>query len=614
MSRNPLSNGEQDYLHALRCLKQNATDRTSLFLICKGLDVPIIDSDDAPSGQILIASLCQHYFFPCHLMSTSPLDNSDTISLEEQNQLNSIICETFKTEIVTELTSHLDKKKHYYLFNQDCHVWIDKKILCNLHFHFSDSSINQVQESRNLYVILDKCFNNHGTYGDSMRINLHSHLNKICMHGPLCNHFLDNDARNNTDLCLSDTLDDLQKQKGFMLLDFVDTPLWDRSFFNMCPEVIFPCVSLVYQSNIFFMNKDNNLSYLHIYDKTSSKVITFTYSHADKLPPSKFKYNLFVKDGSCYKFIESNKIKPLASTQHPEQSPNTPFDLSIATRINSFSGFPGRIMQANSISDSLLKLLMSDNVDHEHFRSRQKEDDPLDILDYMTEFGASYSDKSLSCFFSDNIVTQMMNIGILSMSLLANTIGETQYTSLPHTIICPVLCLKYKLWISVWEESLNKNSNTSHKSSFFYCYDSKQDLVVCQVTQGHYAHLPYHSHILYVKISKRNKCGYWQQDVLNPYKHPDFQFNFAYTLTFNYSYLDDRFKTKVINYFVENLRMKIIYEQDILKNNPNNRFLFHDVNIPTLVPIALLDCHGVLLQHILMVMYPFDEEKKNIME
>ena len=618
-SRNILSNGEEEkhpnFHHALRCLKQNKTDRTSLFLICQGLDIPIIDSDDAPSGQILITSLCQHYFFPCHLILTSPLDNLASISLEEQNQLNAIICETFKNEIVIELTSNLDKKKHYYLFHQDCHFWIDRTIFCYLDFHFTDSSVNQVQESTNLYVILDKCFNNHGRYGDPMRINLHEKLQEICLHGPLCNHFLDNNARNNIHFCFSDTLDDLQKQKGFMLLDFLDTPLWDRSFFTMCPEVIFPCVSLVYQSNIFFIDKVNNLSYLHIYDRTSYKVITFTFQHADKLPPSKFKCNLFVKDRSRYKFIDSNKIKPFASLQYPEKCPNTPFDLSLAIKVYSFAKFPLGIRprQANSISDSLKKLLISENVHHEHFRSTQKEDDPLDFQDYMTELGASFSDKSLSFFFCDKILTQMFNLGILSISSLVTKIQETQYTSLPHSIICPILCLKYKLWISIWEETLN-NSNNSHKRSFFYCYDSRQDMVVCQVTDGHYAYLPFQSHILYIKISKTNKCGYWQQDVLNPYKHPEFQYNFASTLTSNFSYLDDPLKTKVINWFVENLKMNNIYEEDIHENNPNNRFLFHDVKIPTLVPIQLLDNQGVLLQHVLMVMYPYDQKKKNIVE
>jgi len=74
-----------------------------------------------------------------------------------------------------------------------------------------------------------------------------------------------------------------------------------------------------------------------------------------------------------------------------------------------------------------------------------------------------------------------------------------------------------------------------------------------------------------------------------------------------FSYLDDPLKTKVINWFVENLKMKIVYEHDINEKNPSNRFLFHDGNIPTLVPIQFLNKEGDLLQHCLLVVYPFDE-------
>jgi len=597
-----LPNPDEDFHHALQCLKDNRSDRASLLLICKGLDVPIIhDGDDAPSGEILIGSLCRHYFFPCQLMFTFPLDNWQTISLQEQHQMNSLLCETYKTEIVIELKSHLDKKRHYYQFYQDIHIWIETKMYCFQDPRFDISSINEVEKSRDLYVVLDKCFNNCGTLGDEMRMNLNRNLQEVGMEGPLCHHFLNNDASINTHFCLSDTLSELQIQKGFMLLESEDTPLGDRTFSNMCPEVILPCTSQLYQSHIFFIDKDSNQSYLNFFDKNSSKVITYTYSKADIFPPPKLKCNVFIKEGSYYKFVDLKTKKPFSSLQ--EQAPNLPYVFHHKQKISSFSNHPwGRIRPADSISSSLRKLLISENVDHEHFRNTHKEEDPLDILDYMNELSTSYLDKSLHFFFSDNIVTQMRNIGIVSLLSLFNRIGETQYTTLPHTIICPILALKYKIWISVWEEAPT-NSAKSQKYSFFYYYDSRQDLVVSQVIVGHYTFLPFQSHIFYIKSSKTKKYGYWQQEELNPYKYPELPYNFANTLPCKFSYLDDPLKTKVINWFVENLKMKIVYEHEI-NDNP---FLFHDGNIPTLVPIQFLNKEGDLLQHSLLVMYPFDE-------
>ena len=603
-----LPNPDEDFQHALRCLKDNRSDRASLFLICKGLDVPIIhDGDDAPSGETLIGSLCRHYFFPCQLMFTFPFDNWQTISLQEQDKMNSLICETYKTEIFIELKSHLDKKRHYYQYYQDIHIWIEKEIYCFRDPHIDISSINEEEKSRDLYIILDKCFNNCGTYGDEMRMNLYRNLQEIGMDGPLCHHFLNNDASINTHFCLSDTLSELQNQKQFMLLESEDTPLGDRTFSNMCPEVILPCTSQLYQSHIFFIDKDSNQSNLFYFDKNSSKVITYTYSNADMFPPPKLKCNIFIKEGSFYKFIEFKTKKPFSSHHYPEQAGNLPLVFHHKQKISSFSNHPwGRIRPADSISNSLRKLLISDNVDHEHFRYTHKEEDPLDILDYMNELSTSYLDKTLDFFFSDNIVEQMRNIGIVSLSSLFDRIGETIYTTLPHTIICPILALKYKIWISVWEEAPT-NSAKSQKCSSFYYYNSRQDLVVSQVFVGHYTFLPFQSHIFYIKRSKAKKYGYWRQEELNPFKYPELPYNFANTLPCKFSYLDDPLKTKVINWFVENLKMKIVYEHDINEKNPSNRFLFHDGNIPTLVPIQFLNKEGDLLQHCLLVVYPFDE-------
>jgi hypothetical protein len=139
-----------------------------------------------------------------------------------------------------------------------------------------------------------------------------------------------------------------------MLLESEDTPLGDRTISNMCLEVIIPCVSLLYQSNIFFIDKDNNQSYLNLFDKSSSKVITYTYSNADTLPPRKLKCNLFIKEESYYKFIEFKRMKPFSSLHNPEQGPNLPFVFDNAQKISSFSNHPlGRIRPADSISKSL---------------------------------------------------------------------------------------------------------------------------------------------------------------------------------------------------------------------------------------------------------------------
>jgi len=101
-------------------------------------------------------------------------------------------------------------------------------------------------------------------------------------------------------------------------------------------------------------------------------------------------------------------------------------------------------------------MLSSEVVKHKHFSSKHNVDDPLDILNYFTEFVSSYTNHHLMTFFGENIVSSLNISGILSMSSLHSKL-VIDYEKLPHTIICPLVCLKYKLWISVWEDVAAKN-------------------------------------------------------------------------------------------------------------------------------------------------------------
>lgn len=611
--------GALEFHQASLCLNENRCDRASLHMICTGLGVPIIvghvinnncDNEsisDSPSAETLIASLCWQYYFPCKLMSTFPHYNMQSISPDDQVKMNSLICETFKSEIVVELPSHLKTKRHFYNFFQDNHIWIYKKITCHHNPSLFISTTDKIiDESDDLYVILDKCFNKNGTqHGDDMRANLHFCLKGKSMDAPIHSFFLNNNGTSNTNFCQLNTLSELQSEKKFLLLEHEDTPMGDRSFSNMCPDIIVPCTSLLYESSIFLIDKGENKSYLHLFDKNSSKVVTYAYSNADSLPPTRLKCYIFIKDGTKFSFIQFKSSKLSSSIVVQNHNTRWPFNLDNAEKLYSYSQHPhGRVCPAKSITESLKKLLTSPNVNHEQFRTNLNKNDPLDVLHYLNEFNTSCSHLQLNFIFCGTIVSRMKNIGIESLTYLVSMIQESDYTNLPHTVICPILCLKYKLWIAVWEEE------SAEKKTFFYCYDSRHERVACQVIEHHYAYLPCQSHILYIKSSKSKSFGYWHQDKLNPFTHPEFQYNFAIMLTCKFSYLDDPLKNKVLTWFREKLCMIIVHEYEISNNNQKNRFLFHDGKKPTLVPIQLLNKNGFILQHCLLVFYPFDEKKQ----
>jgi len=601
----PLDTNEQNIeFRALKYLNENRSDRTSLFNICQWLQVPIIDHCDAPSAEVLIASLCHQYVFPCQIMSSFQHDNWHSISPDKQSLLNELISETLTTEIVIELKSQLKNQRHFYLFFQDTQIWINDKINCYLYqdVQFDNSTINKSQVSDDIYVILDKCFNRHGTHGDEMRLNLHRCLLDKEKEGPISNFFLNNDATNNMHFCLADTLGDLQAKQEFSFLDLDDAPLGDESFSNMLPGVIFPCASLLYECNIFFIDKDSTQTHIHLFDKKSFKVITFTQSDANTAPRPSLKCIIFIKEFAQFYFVHSKDIEPFLPRHKQEVDRHLPFCFRHAQKLPSFSKHPQhRVRPAKSIADALKKLLTSDQVNHEHFKKKNQHEDPLDIIEYVDELNTSHTDHPLESFFSDNIVAQMTTLGISSPNSMRSRIQETPHHNLPHIIICPIVCLKYKLWISVWEES------NTQKSSYFYCYDPRQDIVVCQVITDHFVFLPSQSHILYIKCSKSNNCGYWQQEELNPFIHPDFHYDCANILQCKYSYLDDPHKSRIIDWFSDVLKMNIVYEHEINDKSHTNCFLMHNVQNPTLIPIKFLINDGVQLQQGVLVFFPFDE-------
>ena len=155
------------------------------------------------------------------------------------------------------------------------------------------------------------------------------------------------------------------------------------------------------------------------------------------------KCHVFWKQDASYKytsFIQRQVTIP----------PNSNLFQGIPKHVNAFKKHPqGEPLTAKSLADSILKLLMSKHVNHEHFRTPHKENDILDIHPYLGELFAS--NKSLEDLFSAYIVQKLNQGNIFSLEGLWSQVKK-ENTILLHTILCPILCLKYKLWICVWED------------------------------------------------------------------------------------------------------------------------------------------------------------------
>jgi hypothetical protein len=257
--------------------------------------------------------------------------------------------------------------------------------------------------------------------------------------------------------------------------------------------------------------------------------------------------------------------------------------------------------KSDSFAHCLRALLQSDNIHHEHFRDRTEQDDILDICAYIKELVSSFPEKDLSYFFDNEIIQLMAAREFDSLTSLLETLQSPfNHNQLSHHILCPIMCLKYNLWISVWEDEviLSKKS----RNTYFYWFDPTKARVDCKVFHGQYIHLTYQSHILYVRCSKQsNRCGYWEQEELNPFTRSQNLYSYSDNLLCRYSYLDDPLKSKVIDLFKNCCNMNIIPEE-----SPYSRTQYHGNRInPTLVPIVFANPN----EKGLLVIFPFNEKE-----
>jgi hypothetical protein len=596
-----------EFNYASQCISEKRCDHVSLAMICTGLDVEILDSHNASTEERYLASLCHHYYFPCQLLSTAP--NISSIPSTDQDILNALYLKTFESEIVFEMKSHLSNRKHYYRFQEDVHLWIHvKELVISSQVNVDVDNMKIIDMSPDLYIILDKCFNKLATHGVQMRINLHHFLFSMNP-GFLCNSFLLDDGSNNPDFFPCYTVQDLLIHRNILFLEDEGTPLDLSNYSNMSCEVILPCTALLYQENIFLIDKVKNQSHLHIYDQRSSKVFTYTYPNTFCSPVSMLKCKIFLKDtNNVFSIIqlEPKLLVDFSTSQAPLQVPS-PYFMQYATKIKSLAKHPqGRVTKCRSFVDSMLKLLCSENVKHPHFfcidkQYKSKEHDPLDILDYVNEFIASFSSLSIYNFLDQTIIDLMEISEPMPVSSWMNAI-VSEYSKLPHTQICPVLCLKYKIWIAVWEDQVLKDGK-SLKASYFYWFDNIRGIVSCHIQKGCYIHLPSQSHIFYLKCSKGSNFGYWKQDPLNPFINSNISFNDSNLLECKLSYLDDRLRMKIFHLFKDHFSMNVFSIEDYC--NPK----FHDSNKPTLVPLEISNNDGNIIQQALMIIYPFDNDK-----
>jgi len=596
------------YLQEAGCLLAgNNSSLQSLKQICKALCV----STTGPNQKVhFISKLSAHYYFPCcHPPSTwasfqaIPKD-PDTVEL-----INQIVNETCDTNIVIQLQNHNTKQNHYYRACEDEHVYICPKEYLATEEYFP---CHEQEVDDDIYCFLDKCFlpnsSSDGYDGYESRLRIDIYLTGLTC---LKDNFISEDGTNNPHFGNSIDLIELQEQKQF-LISARNGPL--QAYLKMCPEIIFPVTTHMYQTNILFIDNTTNTTNLHIYNESLCKVVTYSFPGTNWCPQIKCK--IIAQKQSSFQHIISelhnHNINPqeYRSLVFPRPIHN-PTE-STLTKVSSFKNHPqGSYTQHRSgqIVKSILCLLTSTRISHKHFTTLQETHphDPLDLKPYLNELCYFYEQYPLSKIFEHKIIsnwTQCYPTTIHDSSTFADfhtEIVPINWSCAPFQLVFPIMCLKYKLWLSLWEQDGGKNT------SYFYYFDPISNKVIMEEFPS-FIYKVGESHILYFKQSKSLSgsisTGCWPGEPHNPFTSIETTFSPGMIIATDYSYLDGHLRDEILKIFRDKIGIHFKEKEDLKhpiatpgKSKPT--FYIHD-----------LHHDSSLMEHSLFIYYPFSPKTK----
>lgn len=586
--------------NAVIVMSRNSSDLRSLKIICKGLNVPF----SGPNSKAAhISALASHYCFPCCPDPDEYIKNEITLNCkisENEDILNTLLNKVYEEPHVLSLPHHTTRQNHFFKANDASHIYI---VPGNQLVH-PDALQGQTRfQSDDFYEVLEQYFLPISSGGNEFRARLN---NCLCQLTPLCEYFIQDDATRNSNFCNTQSLAQLQEVKQFRLTSGQDSLYL---FMNMIPEIILPATSLVYESDLFFADYDKGQCELHIYQRSFQKVITYCYIGTAHTPRAKCV--MFIKTGGIYEHI------------HVENGDFVDYNcltLPVSTSVEICLPSYGKHPQGNpvthrkgSYSKSILHLLKTDRVNHAHFRGKADDclKDPLDLIPYLQDLLSYFRGTSLLNFMQESILIEWKkdsdspfanpNSDIL-VDEAVKFLVENDHDKLHHIYIYPFLCLKYKLWIAVWE--MEKKQHYSH----FYFFNPNTKKVSHTMFNG-LVYKRMESQYLYIKSSigtSKNSLttGYWRAEEENPFTANHTIYTYATLLRTKYSYLDGPTLSKLKEIFFEHLGVSMLDRGEL--QHPIAAFGASKPSfVITDVLLDRLNC-----ERYLVVFYPYHEETR----
>ena len=578
-----------ELLHQCSVDSNYQASNITLQTICNKLNIPVSGTNQ--KNETYIKSMCLFYLFPC---SGVTFGNAKLRNKFSSKIMNTIINELNIWDIVYEVkcTSRI---KHRFLRNTDNQAITitDKSSLV-----FSNRTIPSLHNtntgSLTGYQILCSCLNVDMTNTNKLRKTLQTHVTHL---DTPSHSFLSDMGTINPNFDGCDSVGKIEEKNGMLFLLSTPSVASLKKYLTFKPNIILPIVSLVYKMTIFFANYVTGKSYLYVCH--GDKSITYFFDTTNISP--------MVTCGAVisYHSIEGEEMYSSHITHlSPSQTPRYRNVTHVSDRPRGM--FCGRKSSSTNSKHSKLEtpriyakqclIVTLEKLLNKIFNMTIGSESLLGLPEYCDDLFFDETNGNLDFFDADTIV----NAPNLSMPMksIALYLRSTDPSKMTHHTLCPLLCLKLKISLGIFE--ISRGRGKTH----FYGFDSTSNKVVHAVFPK-YCVLIDRSNIIYVHTSSAS-TGY------NPPTMIHHQHN---GLKQRYSHIDSHTMTQAANMLTNSLNARIylgasnLEDYAVLCNNTASSMILTQVTVAKRNNCSVQQtmCQGLTMYMIIIVFPTFIE-------
>lgn len=577
--------------------------------------------------ECMIASLCEHYLYPCLSANYDRLlchfgsqtQNLCSVNPRTEGQLdifNFLTLLASNKVFVRQLPSRDPTTMKFYRSIDEVYISIKKAselLKRGSHHH----NLGGGTRHTNLFHTLQVMLNNNPSV--PKRKGICHYLDEfLSKRESICDNFLTSDGNNDMALRNVVSLSQLEAKLGYTLADY-PLGMQQQHITNYHPEIILPLSALMYKCHILYHDHDRSRTYFHFHHARTNKIVTYKFKSTTQMT---------AKVG-CYVLHKiSNTFQASQYSEPPEEISQRHihwvFPQSLQVNIPTLKKHPlGKMNSHKNVPSCILRILRSPQVQHLQFINNttvsnpiSQNVDPFDIHLYLEELTTLQF--SLEDLLDDNLSSIFKEMGIHSVHRIAQYVKALRNIQRPeyHNVLCPVLSLRHKLWFAVWHECHRRVGNTLkvEKATYLYFFHPTMKKA-CLFKLPQFIYIRNMTFIIYLRVlEKRNvlrRCNHWWLDSANPYNElpsPLTSDRESDLLLCKFSYLDGNLRQCVI----QNLKLSYGSVSLMDSSDPNARPPDDDETHPFIATSSILSStRNELLGHCVMAVFPFDRETRS---